>query len=159
LSSVSLLPLRGCIVISRACRPAPQQVAPQRSLLAYGTGSVEERLILRHTYLVAEHSILRRHIKGRLSLGNAEHTTLAERSKQLEKQTLEEIATTGELLSQRRDSSAPMGETRTSGSPGATRTATSGSFSRSALPTGRPIRSHTSTRWGRRQRCGARAPA
>jgi putative transposase len=63
-----------------------------KTLLAYVTGSVEEQLLLRIEYLVAENRILRDQIKGRLHVSDAERTTLAEIGKQLGKQTLEEIA-------------------------------------------------------------------
>jgi len=63
-----------------------------KTLLAYVTGSVDAHLMLRNEYLVAENSILRQQIKGRLHLSDAERTTLAEIGKKLGKQALEEIA-------------------------------------------------------------------
>ncbi len=56
-----------------------------KTLLAYITGSVDEQLLLRIEYLVAENGILRNQIKGRLHLSDAERTTLAELGKQLGK--------------------------------------------------------------------------
>jgi hypothetical protein len=49
-----------------------------KTLLAYVTGSVDEQLLLRTEYLVAENSILRDQIKRRLHLSDTERTTLAE---------------------------------------------------------------------------------
>jgi hypothetical protein len=63
-----------------------------KTLLAYVTGSVDEQLLLRIEYLVAENGILRDQIKGRLHLSDAERTTLAEIGKKLGKQALEEVA-------------------------------------------------------------------
>jgi hypothetical protein len=63
-----------------------------KTLLAYVTGAVDEYLLLRHAYLVAENGILRHHIKGRLHLSDAERKTLAQIGKQLGKQALEEVA-------------------------------------------------------------------
>src|SRR6266478_7861989 len=63
-----------------------------KTLLAYVTGSVDAHLMLRNEYLVAENSILRQQIKGRLHLSDTERTTLAEIGKKLGKQALEEVA-------------------------------------------------------------------
>ena len=63
-----------------------------KTLLAYVTGSVDEHLLLRIEYLVAENGILRAQITGRLQLSDAERTTLAEIGKKLGKQALKEIA-------------------------------------------------------------------
>jgi transposase InsO family protein len=63
-----------------------------KTLLAYVTGSVDEQLLLRNEYLVAENGILRNQITGRLQLSDAERTTLAAIGKKLGKQALEEIA-------------------------------------------------------------------
>lgn len=48
------------------------------TLLAYISGSVDEELLLRNEYLVAENRILRDQIKGRIQLSDAERQTLAE---------------------------------------------------------------------------------
>jgi putative transposase len=61
-------------------------------LLAYISGSVDEELLLRNEYLVAENRILRDQFKGRLQLSDAERQTLAEIGKKLGKQALEEVA-------------------------------------------------------------------
>jgi len=63
-----------------------------KTLLAYVTGSVDEQLLLRIEYLVAENGILRNRIKERLHLSDAERLTLAELGKKLGKQALEEVA-------------------------------------------------------------------
>jgi putative transposase len=63
-----------------------------KQLLVYITGSVEEDLLLRIEYLVAENRILRDQIKGRVQLCDAERRTLAEIGKKLSKQALEEVA-------------------------------------------------------------------
>ena len=63
-----------------------------KTLLAYISGSVDEELLLRNEYLVAENRILRDQIKGRVQLSDAERQTLAEIGKKLGKQALEEIA-------------------------------------------------------------------
>lgn len=55
------------------------------TLLAYISGSIDEELLLRIEYLVAENRILRGQIKGRLQLSDAERQTLAEIGKKLGK--------------------------------------------------------------------------
>jgi putative transposase len=47
-------------------------------LLAYITGTVDQELLLRNEYLVAENRILKAQIQGRLLLSGAERATLAE---------------------------------------------------------------------------------
>ena len=63
-----------------------------KTMLAYVTGSVDENLLLRIEYLVAENRILRDQIKGGLQLNDAERQTLAEIGAQLGKQALAEVA-------------------------------------------------------------------
>jgi putative transposase len=63
-----------------------------KTLLAYISGSVDEELLLRNEYLVAESRILRAQIKGRIQLNDAERQTLAEIGKRLSKRALEEVA-------------------------------------------------------------------
>jgi hypothetical protein len=63
-----------------------------KQLLAYITGSVEEDLLLRIEYLVAENRILRDQVKGRVQLSDTERQTLAEIGKKLSKQALAEVA-------------------------------------------------------------------
>jgi putative transposase len=64
-----------------------------KTLLVYISGSVDEELLLRNEYLVAENRILRDQIKGRVQLSNTERQTLAEIGKKLGKKALEEVAT------------------------------------------------------------------
>jgi putative transposase len=47
-------------------------------VLAYLTGTVDQQLLLRNEYLVAENRILKAQIKARLCLSDAERKTLAE---------------------------------------------------------------------------------
>jgi putative transposase len=64
-----------------------------KSLLAYITGSVDQELLVRNTYLVTENRALRHQIKGRVRLTDGERKTLAEIGKQLSKPALAEVAT------------------------------------------------------------------
>ena len=61
-------------------------------ILAYVTGSVNQGLLLRNEYLVAENRILKSQIKGRLRLADGERATLAEIAKRLGRKALQEIA-------------------------------------------------------------------
>ncbi len=61
-------------------------------LLAYITGSVDQELLLRNEYLVAENRILRGQITGRLQLNDGERKTLAEIGKKLGRKALAEVA-------------------------------------------------------------------
>ena len=63
-----------------------------KTMLAYISGSVDEELLLRNEYLVAENRILRNQIKGRLRLTDGERRTLAEIGKRLGKRALEAVA-------------------------------------------------------------------
>ena len=63
-----------------------------KCLLAYITGSVDQELLLRNEYLVAENQILRKQIKGRLRLSDGERRVLAEIGKRLGKKVLAEVA-------------------------------------------------------------------
>ncbi len=64
-----------------------------KRILAYITGSVDQELLLRNEYLVAENRILRNQVRGRLWLTDGERKTLAELGHQLGKRVLAEIAT------------------------------------------------------------------
>ena len=59
-----------------------------KTMLAYISGSVDEELLLRNEYLVAENRILRNQTKGRLRLTDGERRTLAEIGKRLGKRAL-----------------------------------------------------------------------
>src|SRR5713101_9451853 len=61
-------------------------------LLAYITGTVDQKLLLRNEYLVTENRILRRQLTGRVQLTDGERRTLAEIGQKLGKQALKEIA-------------------------------------------------------------------
>ena len=61
-------------------------------LLAYITGSVDQELLLRNEYLVAENCILRGQITGRVQLNDGERKTLAEIGKKLGRKALKEVA-------------------------------------------------------------------
>ena len=62
-------------------------------LLAYITGTVDQELLLRNEYLVAENRILKAQIKSRRRLSDPERTTLAEIGHRLGRKALEEVAT------------------------------------------------------------------
>jgi transposase InsO family protein len=61
-------------------------------LLAYISGSVDQELLLRNEYLVAENRILRGQITGRVQLNDGERKTLADIGKKLGRKALEEVA-------------------------------------------------------------------
>ena len=63
-----------------------------KTMLAYISGSVDEELLLRNEYLVAENRILREQFQGRLRLTDGQRRTMAEIGKRLGKQALDEIA-------------------------------------------------------------------
>jgi transposase len=63
-----------------------------KTLLAYISASVDEQLLLRNEYLVAENRIWRDQIKGRVQLSEAQRQSLAEIGKKLGKKALEEVA-------------------------------------------------------------------
>src|SRR5579883_1170119 len=64
-----------------------------KRLLSYISESVDQELLLRNEYILAENRILRQQIKGRLKRTDTERKTLAEIGKQLGKKALEEVAT------------------------------------------------------------------
>ena len=61
-------------------------------LLAYVTGLVNQEVLLRNEYLVAENRILRAHLPARLRLSDPERFTLAEIAKRLGRKALNDIA-------------------------------------------------------------------
>jgi putative transposase len=63
-----------------------------KTLLAYITGSVDQALLLRNEYLVAENRILRNQLKGRIRLRDGERKALAEIGQMLGKKALAEVA-------------------------------------------------------------------
>ena len=62
------------------------------TMLSYISGSVDEELLLRNEYLVAENRVLRNQLQGRLRLTDGERRSLAEIGKRLGKQALDEVA-------------------------------------------------------------------
>jgi len=62
-----------------------------KTLLAYITGTVDQELLVRNEYLVAENRMLRNQITGRVRLTDGERSTLAALGKRLGKQALAEV--------------------------------------------------------------------
>src|SRR6202011_3388794 len=62
--------------------------------LAYITGTVDQELLLRNEYLVAENRILKSQLKGRLKLSDVERTKLGEIGHRLGRKALGEVAAT-----------------------------------------------------------------
>src|SRR3954447_8986899 len=61
-------------------------------LLAYVTGMVNQQLLLKNEYLMAENRILRSHLPARVRLTDPQRTTLAAIGKRLGRQALESVA-------------------------------------------------------------------
>ena len=61
-------------------------------ILAYITGTVDQELLLRNEYLVAENRILKAQVEGRLLLSDAERATLGEIGHRLGRKALEDVA-------------------------------------------------------------------
>ena len=61
-------------------------------LLAFVTGLVNQELLLRHEYLIAENRILRAQLPTRLRLSDPERATLAELAKRLGRKAWQEVA-------------------------------------------------------------------
>ena len=61
-------------------------------LLAFVTGLVNQDLLLRNEYLIAENRILRGHLPMRLRLADAERVTLAELAKRFGRKALKHVA-------------------------------------------------------------------
>jgi putative transposase len=61
-------------------------------LLAFVTGLVNQDLLLRNEYLIAENRILRWHLPMRLRLADPERVTLAEIAKRLGRKALKDVA-------------------------------------------------------------------
>jgi putative transposase len=62
------------------------------SRLGYVTELVNEELLLKNEYLVAENRMLKAHIRGRLLLSDGEKATLAEIAKRVGRKALAQIA-------------------------------------------------------------------
>ena len=63
-------------------------------ILGYITGTVDQELLLRNEYLVAENRILRDQLKGRLRLSDTERASLGEIGHRLGRKALAEVAKT-----------------------------------------------------------------
>lgn len=63
-----------------------------KTMLAYVTGSVDEELLRRNEYLIAENRILRAQIPGRVKLSDGERRTLAHIGKPLGRKALAGVA-------------------------------------------------------------------
>ena len=63
-------------------------------ILAYITGTVDQELLLRNEYLVAENRILKSQLKGRLKLSDVERAKLGEIGHRLGRKALGEVAAT-----------------------------------------------------------------
>jgi hypothetical protein len=61
-------------------------------LLAFVTGLVNQKLLLRNEYLTAENRVLRAQLPTRLRLSDAERSTLAEIAKRLGRKALKEVS-------------------------------------------------------------------
>src|SRR5262244_2720765 len=61
-------------------------------LLAFATGLVNQELLLRNEYLVAENRILRARLSSRLRLTDAERSNLAEIAQRVGRKALKDIA-------------------------------------------------------------------
>ena len=61
-------------------------------LLAFVTGLVNQDLLLRNEYLIAENRILRGHLSMRQRLADLERVTLAEIAKRLGRKALKDVA-------------------------------------------------------------------
>jgi putative transposase len=64
-----------------------------KTLLASITGTVDQELLVRNAYLVAENRFLRHQLKGRVQLSDGERKPLAEIGDKLGKHALEDVAT------------------------------------------------------------------
>ena len=63
-----------------------------KTMLAYVTGSLDEELLRRNEYLVAENRILRTHMQGRVNLTDGERRSVAEIGKRLGRRALADVA-------------------------------------------------------------------
>jgi putative transposase len=62
-------------------------------LLGYITGTVDQELLLRNEYLLAENRVLRKQIQGRLRLTDSERESLAEIGARLGRKALAQVTT------------------------------------------------------------------
>src|SRR6202790_4470939 len=81
-----------CTIPVLVARRSGEQFMDWPRILAYITGTVDQELLLRNEYLVAENRILREQVNGRLLLSDSEKKTLAEIGYRLGRKTLEDGA-------------------------------------------------------------------
>jgi putative transposase len=75
------------------CAPQEGELMEWARILAYITGTVDQQLLLRNEYLVAENRILKAQLQGRLRLSDAERARLGEIGHRLGRKALSEVAT------------------------------------------------------------------
>jgi hypothetical protein len=61
-------------------------------LLAYVTGTVNQKLLLQNEYLIAENRILRAHLPAWIRLSDDRRSTLAQIGKRIDRKALQQIA-------------------------------------------------------------------
>src|ERR1700674_328704 len=81
-----------CTIPVLVARRIGGQLMDWPRILAYITGTVDQELLLRNEYLVAENRILRNQERGRLVLSGSEKRTLAEIGYRLGRKALEDVA-------------------------------------------------------------------
>ena len=84
--------LESAIVVGYVFQFSGRSAMDWNTMLSYISGSVDEELLLRNEYLVAENRVLRNQLQGRLRLTDGERRSLAEIGKRLGKQALDEVA-------------------------------------------------------------------
>ena len=72
--------------------PCAEEEMDWARILAYITGTVDQELLSRNEYLVTENLILKRQLKGRLVLSDAERATLGEIGHRLGRKALADVA-------------------------------------------------------------------
>jgi putative transposase len=66
-------------------------------MLAYVTGTLDQELLARNEYLIAENRIVKAQLNGRLKLSDAERSTLGEIGHRLGRTALAEVATVAKV--------------------------------------------------------------
>ncbi len=72
--------------------PCVEEEADWARILAYITGTADQELLSRNEYLVTENLILKRQLKGRLVLSDAERAMLGEFGHRLGRKALADVA-------------------------------------------------------------------
>src|ERR1700674_3398735 len=86
-----------CTIPVLVARRIGEQFMDWPRILAYITGTVDQELLLRNEYLVAENRILRQQVNGRLLPSDAEKKKLAEIGYRIGWKTLEDVANAAKL--------------------------------------------------------------